>query len=121
MKKISFLICMLFAVHASQAQSIVGAWQGFLGVPGRQIRFVMHIDKTGNEYRSSFDSPDQNSFGLQGSKITPHAPFKGLHKNAMVTDGSPTVFVEGLPVARVGSGNNCGHHMAQGSPDVFVP
>ena len=59
--------------------------------------------------------------GLQGSKITPHAPWKGLHKNAMVTDGSPTVFVEGLPVARVGSGNHCGHHMAQGSPDVFVP
>ena len=59
--------------------------------------------------------------GLQGSKITPHAPFKGLHKNAMVTDGSPTVFVEGLPVARVSSGNSCGHHMIQGSPDVFCP
>jgi pimeloyl-ACP methyl ester carboxylesterase len=68
MKKISFLICILFAGYASQAQSIVGAWQGFLGVPSRQIRFVMHIDKTGSEYRSSFDSPDQNSFGLQGSK-----------------------------------------------------
>ncbi|MEQ1624242.1 MAG: hypothetical protein ABL870_06080, partial [Sediminibacterium sp.] len=63
MKKISFIICILFAGYASQAQSIVGAWQGFLGVSGRQIRFVMHIDKTGNEYRSSFDSPDQNSFG----------------------------------------------------------
>jgi uncharacterized Zn-binding protein involved in type VI secretion len=59
--------------------------------------------------------------GLQGSKITPHAPFKGLHKNAMVTDGSPTVFVEGLPVARVSSGNSCGHHIIQGSPDVFCP
>ncbi len=68
MKKISFLICFLFAGYASQAQSIVGAWQGFLGVGSRQIRFVMHIDKTGNEYRSSFDSPDQNVFGTQGSK-----------------------------------------------------
>jgi pimeloyl-ACP methyl ester carboxylesterase len=68
MKKISFTICILLAGYASNAQSIVGAWQGFLGVSGRQIRFVMHIDKTGSEYRSSFDSPDQNSFGLQGSK-----------------------------------------------------
>lgn len=68
MKKISFLICLLLALHASQAQSIVGVWQGFLTVGTRQIRFVMHVDKTGNEYRSSFDSPDQNSFGLQGSK-----------------------------------------------------
>lgn len=68
MKKISYLICMLLAVHASQAQSIVGIWQGFLSVGNRQIRFVMHVEKTGNEYRSNFDSPDQNSFGLQGSK-----------------------------------------------------
>jgi uncharacterized Zn-binding protein involved in type VI secretion len=59
--------------------------------------------------------------GLQGSKITPHAPFKGPHKVATVTNGSPTVFVEGLPVARVSSGNSCGHHMIQGSPDVFCP
>jgi pimeloyl-ACP methyl ester carboxylesterase len=68
MKKISFLICMLLAVYTSQAQSIVGIWQGFLGVGGRQIRFVMHVEKTGNEYRVNFDSPDQNSFGLQASK-----------------------------------------------------
>ncbi|HQR93290.1 MAG TPA: alpha/beta hydrolase [Sediminibacterium sp.] len=68
MKKISLLICLLAFMHISQAQSIVGIWQGFLGVGGRQIRFVMHVEKTGNEYRSSFDSPDQNSFGLQGSK-----------------------------------------------------
>lgn len=68
MKKISILICLLLALHTSQAQTIVGAWQGFLGVGSRQIRFVMHIEKMGNEYHSSFDSPDQNSFGLQGSK-----------------------------------------------------
>ncbi len=73
MKKISFLICVLLVVHASQAQSIVGVWQGYLGVGGRQIRFVMHVSKTGNEYSSSFDSPDQNSFGLQGSKTVMEA------------------------------------------------
>jgi uncharacterized Zn-binding protein involved in type VI secretion len=59
--------------------------------------------------------------GLQGSKISPHAPFKGPHKSAIVTDGSPTVFADGIAVARVSSGNSCGHHMMQGSPDVFVP
>ena len=59
--------------------------------------------------------------GQQGSKITPHAPFKGPHKSATVTNGSPTVFADGIAVARVGSGNSCGHHIIQGSPDVFVP
>lgn len=56
--------------------------------------------------------------GLQGSKLTPHG--KGPHKAATVTNGSPTVFVDGLPVARVTSGNSCGHSMSQGSPDVFA-
>ena len=68
MKKISLFCCLLSMLHFAEAQSIVGIWQGFLGVGGRQIRFVMHVNKTGNEYSSSFDSPDQNSFGLQGSK-----------------------------------------------------
>ena len=59
--------------------------------------------------------------GQQGSRLTPHAPFKGPHKSAIVTNGSPTVFAEGAPVLRVGSGNSCGHSIVQGSPDVFVP
>jgi uncharacterized Zn-binding protein involved in type VI secretion len=58
--------------------------------------------------------------GQQGSKISPHTPFKGPHRSATITNGSPTVFADGIAVARVGSGNSCGHHMAQGSPDVFV-
>lgn len=68
MKKIALLCCLLTMMHFAEAQTIVGIWQGYLGVGGRQIRFVMHVSKTGNDYSSSFDSPDQNSFGLQGSK-----------------------------------------------------
>jgi uncharacterized Zn-binding protein involved in type VI secretion len=59
--------------------------------------------------------------GLHVSPITPHAPFKGPHSSAVTTDGSPTVFAEGSPVLRIGSGNSCGHSIVQGSPDVFVP
>jgi uncharacterized Zn-binding protein involved in type VI secretion len=62
--------------------------------------------------------------GQQGSKISPHAPWgknHGPHSSATITNGSPTVFADGIAVAKVGSGNSCGHHMAQGSPDVFVP
>jgi len=56
--------------------------------------------------------------GLHVSPITPHG--KGGHSAAVTTDGSPTVFAEGCPVLRIGSGNSCGHSIAQGSPDVFV-
>jgi uncharacterized Zn-binding protein involved in type VI secretion len=57
--------------------------------------------------------------GLNVSDITPHG--KDKHKKAKTTEGSPTVFAEGVAVLRVGSGNNCGHKITQGSPDVFVP
>jgi uncharacterized Zn-binding protein involved in type VI secretion len=58
--------------------------------------------------------------GLHVSDITPHRKRK-KHKKAKTTEGSPTVFAEGVAVLRVGSGNTCGHKINQGSPDVFVP
>ena len=58
--------------------------------------------------------------GLHVSAITPH-PKGPKHKLAKTTQGSPTVFCEGVPVLRVGSGNSCGHSITKGSPDIFVP
>lgn len=58
--------------------------------------------------------------GLNVSDITEH-PKGDNHKKAKTTEGSPTVFAEGVAVLRVGSGNTCGHKITQGSPDVFVP
>lgn len=60
--------------------------------------------------------------GLHVSPITPHSPKpkKKPHKAAKTTNGSPTVYCEGVPVLKVGSGNTCGHKIAQGSGNVFV-
>ena len=58
--------------------------------------------------------------GLHVSPITPH-PKKKEHNKAKTTSGSPTVFCEGVPVLKTGSGNSCGHKITQGSPDIFVP
>ncbi len=62
--------------------------------------------------------------GQKGNQLTPHAPYGRAHPphaSATVTEGSPTVFADGIPVARVGSSNSCGHSMVQGSDNVFVP
>jgi uncharacterized Zn-binding protein involved in type VI secretion len=62
--------------------------------------------------------------GLKGSQISEHAPYGPPHPPhvcAVVSVGSPTVFAEGSPVARVGSGNSCGHSIVEGSDNVFVP
>ena len=64
------------------------------------------------------------SVGLHVSPITPHAPWgrpHPPHENAKTTEGSPSVFAEGVPVLRIGSGNSCGHSIVDGSGDVFVP
>jgi len=58
--------------------------------------------------------------GLHVSDITKH-PGGGKHDAAKTTEGSPTVFAEGVPVLRVGSANDCGHSITEGSDNVFVP
>ena len=63
--------------------------------------------------------------GLHPSVLTAHAPWDQYthppHDAATTTDGSPTVYAEGCPVLRVGSGNSCGHSIISGSPNIFVP
>ncbi|UTS51994.1 hypothetical protein [Synechococcus phage BUCT-ZZ01] len=39
--------------------------------------------------------------------------------NRKVVSGSPTVFVEGKPLARIGDPIGCGDAVAEGSPNVF--
>lgn len=62
--------------------------------------------------------------GLHVSTMTPHSPW-GIphppHEAATTTSGSPSVYAEGSPVLRVGSGNSCGHSIVAGSPNVFCP
>jgi uncharacterized Zn-binding protein involved in type VI secretion len=57
--------------------------------------------------------------GLHTSDISPHPKGK-KHKRAKTTGGSPTVFAEGKPVLRTGSGNTCGHKIIEGSNNVRV-
>jgi uncharacterized Zn-binding protein involved in type VI secretion len=62
--------------------------------------------------------------GLHVSPITSHAPWGNPHpphESAKTTSASPTVFAENVQVLKVGSGNDCGHSIVEGSPDVFVP
>lgn len=61
---------------------------------------------------------------LVGSIIAPHLPpFPPTppHVGQTVVIGSPSVFVEGLPPAYVGSLDSCLHKQVQGSINVFIP
>jgi fermentation-respiration switch protein FrsA (DUF1100 family) len=47
-----------------QAQDITGQWNGVLSVMGKNLRIVFHINKTGEGYASTMDSPDQGATGI---------------------------------------------------------
>jgi uncharacterized Zn-binding protein involved in type VI secretion len=57
-----------------------------------------------------------------GSQQSPHPPFpiEPEHGISYIISGSSTVFVNGMPVAFVGSNTLCGHNIASGSGDVFT-
>lgn len=83
-------------------------------------------NSTGGKIMRGADTVYANGIavGLHVSQITPHAPWgrpHPPHDAAKTTDGSPTVFCEGVPVLRVGSGNTCGHKIVEGSDNVFCP
>lgn len=68
MQKLLASVAILLLVQTIQAQEISGSWQGLIPVGTNNIRFIMIIKKTASGYESTFDSPDQKAFGIQGSK-----------------------------------------------------
>jgi uncharacterized Zn-binding protein involved in type VI secretion len=53
---------------------------------------------------------------IDGSGVSGH----DLHLPTVTANGSPTVFIGGIPVNRQGDEDECGHGRAEGSPDVFI-
>lgn len=53
---------------------------------------------------------------IDGSAVTEH----DLHLPTVTANGSPTVFIGGIPVNRAGDEDECGHSRAEGSPDVHI-
>lgn len=54
----------LFTFQLVFSQNITGSWYGNLDVHGQKLPLVFHIDKDGNELKSTFDSPTQGAKGI---------------------------------------------------------
>lgn len=54
----------------SSGQTIEGEWSGIVKVPGLDLRINLYISYDGHAYTSTYDSPDQGSFGKQSTKTT---------------------------------------------------
>jgi uncharacterized Zn-binding protein involved in type VI secretion len=55
---------------------------------------------------------------VDGSPVEDHGP--GVHADPLTANGSPNVFIQFIPVNRLGDEDTCGHPRAQGSPNVYV-
>ncbi|QOW10757.1 alpha/beta hydrolase [Kaistella flava (ex Peng et al. 2021)] len=63
--KIKYLIGLLFLnFQIFFSQNITGSWYGNLDVQGQKLPLVFHIEKEGNDFTSTFDSPTQGAKGI---------------------------------------------------------
>ena len=61
---------LIFMFFTSDAQNMMGTWQGNLNVQGNPIPIVFHIKKDGiNKWIATFDSPSQHAFNLPCSEV----------------------------------------------------
>lgn len=55
------LLTLITTSLTTTAQDITGQWYGVLKIQGMQLRLVVNVTKSGNDYRSTMDSPDQGA------------------------------------------------------------
>ena len=64
------LAAFLLLGMVSHAQDLTGAWKGTLEIQGMEIPLVFHLDREGEAYRATMDSPSQGATGIPVDKAT---------------------------------------------------
>ena len=61
-----YLLLLLTAFLSVQAfaQNIEGDWYGKVDITGITLRITVHVKASGEGYTVTWDSPDQNAFGI---------------------------------------------------------
>jgi len=70
MKRPFTLLLCLLASTALFAQEPLGTWYGTLDVQGKKLSLIFHLSKTGDNYSSTMDSPQQSAMGIPMGKTT---------------------------------------------------
>jgi hypothetical protein len=102
-KTIAVVMAIFLGGTISQAQDITGQWNGSMTLQGVTLRIVFHINKTGEVYTSTMDSPDQGANGLpvttttfDGSKLSMSIPAMGvLYEGELKADSIVGTFNQG--------------------------
>ena len=73
MKNLCYTL-MLFITLTSFSQDITGKWTGSLDIQGTKLNLVFNIDKSGENYTATMDSPEQNVQGIPITTVTFQKP-----------------------------------------------
>jgi len=73
MKNLCYTL-ILFVTLTSFSQDITGKWTGSLDIQGTKLNLIFNIDKTGENYTATMDSPEQNVQGIPISTVTFQKP-----------------------------------------------
>jgi hypothetical protein len=94
MKRNSIILAILLICNMSFSQ-IEKQWNGIIEIQGIKLRIVFHIQKTEGKYAATFDSPDQNAYGLaceevlvNESKVTIKIPIIGAVFNGQLNSNN---------------------------------
>ncbi len=69
MKKIAFVLIILFCTLYVAGQDISGKWNGLLSAAGTELRVDFNIAAKDGGYTATLDSPDQNAYGIPVTTI----------------------------------------------------
>jgi uncharacterized protein len=82
-KVLCIMPALLLIMLNSYSQSIEGDWHGKADIDGLVLRLTVHVKTAGEEYSSTWDSPDQNAFGIASTTTTFKYPdFSFTHAGA---------------------------------------
>ncbi len=68
MRAIFYFAFIFLLATTSYSQEIIGTWSGELSIQGYKLKLNFNIEKSGDELKSTMDSPSQGAFGIQASK-----------------------------------------------------
>ena len=69
-KTLSLFIFLFLTSFYSFSINVIGDWYGSIEVPGNPVAVVLHIEKSGEGYIGTMDSPSQNAFGITLTSVS---------------------------------------------------
>lgn len=70
MNRIIFFFIIACSSITAMAQNITGSWQGSIPAGGKNVRLIFNVTKNADGYTTTFDSPDQNAYGISCSNTS---------------------------------------------------